>query len=1190
MQKIINQILEGNFEYENGSLDFSCEKIELSLAKGESCEGSFRVYATPGQFATGKVISSDLRMECLTEEFVGSDEEISFAFHGENMEEGDVLKGNFYIISNQGEYYLPFVVSIEHVVLESSIGTIKNLFHFANLAKSSWQEAVALFYSEEFYRVFQGSDASHYPAYRALSAVRGSEQNLEEFLIQINKKQRVEFIPEQEELVLDIPAAGTAEAVTEQELQLVRNGWGYTHLFVECSGDFLFTEKTVLAEEDFVGNRCHLPVFVDGSYCRHGKNFGSIFLYNSYVSLTIPVTVRCGEELTREKAQLNKKRGIVQLMEYYQAFRMKKISTQTWLKETGRLVEKQVAVEENDIPARLFQAQLLITEERYNEAGWILDHVAELLEKKEHPDTWLAYYLYLTTLVHPDADYGKRVTAEVEHIYRKDNTDWRAAWLLLYLSEEYHQSTTGRWLFLEKQFAIGCSSPVLYIEAIVLLNNNPALLRQLGSFEKQVLWYGIRQEVLKPEVIEQFLLLTPKEKEYSPVVFRMLEHIYRKNTDVRVLQEICTLLMKGGKTGRAFFFWYREGVEKQLRITNLFEYYMLSLPLEEKQEIPKTVLMYFSYQNRLDYEHTAYLYDYLLKNEDNYRDILETYRERMTYFCLEQIQKNHINRHLANIYTRLLQPGMITEQIAEPLARLLFANRVKVEDERLRYVYVYQPGSSRPERYVLNNRETWVALYGNDCTVVFEDGAENRFMKSAEYTLEKLMLPGKFLRTVLPLVKNCLPLDLYLCDNERAGLEDAEAVNDRMVRVAESDICEGNLKRELTLRILQYYYETDQMRCLDEYLQRLPGEELTMEERGIALKYMIFRGNYDLAAQWLESYGPYFVDAKLLVRLISPLMERDNMCEDAVLTAAAVYAFRKGKYDSVVLSYLADYYRGMTKNLRDIWKAARAFEVDCYRLCERILVQMLYSGAFVGEKMEIFRYYVSQGAKPEVEEAFLSQCAYDYFTRDRVTEGEVFQEIQAMYSRGEPVRKICRLAFLKYYAEMREERNEKVLELAEQFLKEFLAEGIHLEFFRKYGEIPQVLHDMADKAIIEYHSTPGARVCLHYVFSRQGDEAGEYTAEYMQEVFGSVFVKEFVLFFGETVQYYITEEKNGEEQLTESGTLQKSDIRSEETDSRYQMVNDIVISRNLQDYDTLENLLEEYRKKDFLNGQLFEIR
>lgn len=63
-----------------------------------------------------------------------------------------------------------------------------------------------------------------------------------------------------------------------------------------------------------------------------------------------------------------------------------------------------------------------------------------------------------------------------------------------------------------------------------------------------------------------------------------------------------------------------------------------------------------------------------------------------------------------------------------------------------------------------------------------------------------------------------------------------------MVRVAESDICEGNLKRELTLRILQYYYETDQMRCLDEYLQRLPGEELTMEERGIGPEIYDFQG------------------------------------------------------------------------------------------------------------------------------------------------------------------------------------------------------------------------------------------------------------------------------------------------------------------------------------------------------------
>ena len=150
MQKIINQILEGNFDYENGSLDFSCAKIEISIHKGEVYEGTFHVCGTQGQFTSGTVLSSDLRMECLTTEFVGCDEEIAFCFHGEKLEEGDVVKGNFYIISNHGEYYLPFVASVEHTVLESSVGVVRNLFHFANLAKSDWQEALRLFYSPEF--------------------------------------------------------------------------------------------------------------------------------------------------------------------------------------------------------------------------------------------------------------------------------------------------------------------------------------------------------------------------------------------------------------------------------------------------------------------------------------------------------------------------------------------------------------------------------------------------------------------------------------------------------------------------------------------------------------------------------------------------------------------------------------------------------------------------------------------------------------------------------------------------------------------------------------------------------------------------------------------------------------------------------------------------------------------------------
>ncbi|MCM1056633.1 MAG: DUF5717 family protein [Firmicutes bacterium] len=1194
MQKMISQIREENFDYENGSLDFSCAKIEISLNRGQVYEGSFRIYAAGGKFTDGSVLSSDLRMECLTQEFVGCDVEIQFCFHGENLEEGDVVKGNFYVISNQGEYYLPFVASVEHTLLDSSIGAVRNLFHFANLAKSNWQEAVRLFYSTGFNSIFSGGDAQFAESYRALSVYEGSEQNMEEFLIQVNKKQKVEFLVQEEELLLDTAGADGAYAVAERELTIVRNGWGYTRLYVECIGDFLFTEKEVITDDDFLGNRCMLPVFIDGNLCRQGKNYGQVLLYNCLVTLSVPVTVRIGDGSLRNPQEVARKRCTVQLMELYQAFRMKKISTGTWLKETGKLVEKLVAMDENDVSARLFQAQLLITEERYNEAGWILDHVAELLERGAGSDTLRAYYLYLSTLIHRDKKFVDRVTTEVEHIYREDNANWRVAWLLLYLSEEYHKSVTGRWVFLEKQYTAGCSSPILYIEAVALLNSNPALLRRLGPFERQVIWYGAREELLKPEVVGQLLYLTDKVREYSDVLYRTLKKLYEKKNDVRILQQICALLIKGGKTELKYFEWYRLGVENNLRITNLYEYYMMALDLDVPggipHEIPKVVLMYFSYQNSLDHEHAACLYDYILRNSDRLKDIYETYRLRMEHFCMEQIGKAHINRQLADIYDRLLKPEMITEQTCEPLSRLLFAHLIRVEDERFRKVYVYQPGNRYPKEYSISGGKVWVSLYGGDYTIVFEDAANNRFVKNAEYTIEKLMLPGKFLKALNDFYVDNPELDLYLCTSEKEGVIKSAESAARARRVAESQQVEDSVKRELMLKLLQYYYETDAVEELDGYLGKITPDMFTAEERGNVIRYIVLRGNLELARQWLNAYGPYFIDVKLLVRLIGPLMEKYSMAEDAVLTASAVYAFSRGKYNSTILKYLALYYRGMTKGLRDLWKAAQSFGLDCYHLCENILVQMLYTGSFVGEKMEIFRYYVSQGAKHEVEEAFLAQCSYDYFVKERVTEKDVFDEIERMYLRGEPVKRICKLAFLKYYAENQAELTEAGAELTGRFLEELLKQRIHLEFFREYRRNGKVIQEMADKTIIEYRAEPHTNVCIHYVLLHENGESDEYSAEYMREVYAGVFFKEFILFFGESLQYYITEERGGDEQLTESGTLQKSDIRGNEAESRYHLVNDIVISKTLEDFDTMDHLLEEYYRKEFLDGRLFELK
>ena len=100
----------------------------------------------------------------------------------------------------------------------------------------------------------------------------------------------------------------------------------------------------------------------------------------------------------------------------------------------------------------------------------------------------------------------------------------------------------------------------------------------------------------------------------------------------------------------------------------------------------------------------------------------------------------------------------------------------------------------------------------------------------------------------------------------------------------------------------------------------------------------------------------------------------------------------------------------------------------------------------------------------------------------------------------------------------------------------------------------------------------------------------EYCKEEMKDMFAGICVKEFILFFGERLQFYITEESEGNEQLTKSGTINKSDIAQESFESRFTMLNDIMIGKTLHDYDTVDGLLGEYYKQDFLVDKIFRMR
>lgn len=1169
-----------------GELAFSQESLNFSLKPGERTEGSFTIFAPEGVIAEGWMVSSKLQMECLTEEFVGAEAEVSYRFSSMEMAAGETLDGYFYIISNCGEYELPYRIEIEDDRVESSLGTIKNMFHFANLAKASWEEAVKAFYSPQFKKIFSaGADRQYYNAYKGLSAVPGNEQNMEEFLLETNKKQRVEFVPEKMEVLIDDPVG-----VSEHSISIGRSGWGYTFLGLEAEGDFLRLDKEKVMEYDFLGNQFRLVFYVDGSRLHGGRNYGSIHLTNSYLDITIPVTVVCSVHRQRlHAARKEKKKLLTELMECYCSFRGKKISSRVWMGETEKLVERLAALDTKDIQTGLFRAQLLITQGRFNEVKWQMERLKTAIDEGEYkPEVW-CYYLYLTTLYNEDEDYVEGVSERIGQIYNANRDNWRIAWLMLYLREEYVNSPARRWELLEEQFMKGCSSPILYMEAWHLLEINPTLLMGIGRFETQVLNFAARRKLISQDLFAQVRYHAQKMKGYSERIFFILKDYYEEFPDDETLQAICALLIKGNKTDSVYFPWYSLGVEQELRITKLYEYYMMALPEGYMGEIPKAVLMYFAYQSGMDYRKTAFLYAYIYRKRTEAPEYYIKFCSQMEEFVVRQLSKGRINKDLAYLYRHIITPELLNEERAGILVTLLFTHMVYTDNKKMRHVVVEYAFGGQEYKYPMSDGQGAVPLYGDEYKMFLEDGEGNRYSASIVYRLERMMRPEKLLQMAMPYVTEHAGLDIYLCESNKSFLEITYANVDKFRRIAFSPSMDRRRRNEVILKLIHYYYEQDDLAELEDYLKRLEPEGMTYRERGEAIRFMVIRGMHDKAFQWVKRFGVSGVDVKTVMRMCSRLLSRDGFMENKYMTHMVYYAFHKGKYDSNLIIYLVHFYRGMLWQLEEIWKAAVSFEVETYEICERILVQTMFSGAYIGERTEIFKTYVSGGAKPEVETAFLTQCAYDYFIKEKPMDVFLFMDAARVYERGERLHRVCKLAFLKYFSEHKEEMTPKAERAAGLFLTDLLEDGIYFAFFKEYGGKIPAVETLADKTIIEYRTKPGSRVVIHYMIERGKYTEDDYRQEEMRDMYGGIYVKAFILFFGEKLQYYITEELDEEKQFTQSASVSRGEVLYGREENRFELINDIAAAGALHDYDTLDWLLESYYKKEYMVSKVFRL-
>lgn len=1195
MKDTINRLARGVFEYEPPVIEISEVNIEKSIGINSIYCGELRIKSVAGQTIKGIVSSSNHAVTMDKATFVGTDNAVTYKVDTRGILRGEKIQGSFNVISSGGEMTVTYTFTVADNTAKSSLGSIKNMFHFANLVQTEPEEAYKLFVSDEFEDIFLKDDYELKNRYRLLLygekpkylGVRGNIKHcVEELLISIRKKTPVKLSVSEEHKEYK----SVTEAVTDSVI-ILKNTWGAVNVGVSCDNPCIKPETDYIDEDKFAGSRYELRYFVDPKFLHDGRNYARITLKTLHQQIDISfLLIKEGNVSGGNQERLELQKNLAFLIESYISFRTKKINMAQWTKQSITAIEKIRAIDDENPFYRLIHAQLLTAVRKRDEAKWLIDSVRDYIgDSKEDKASLYSYYLYVNSLFKQDKTYAMDSLKTVKRLYGDGNDEWQVLWVMFYLDDEYEKNKSLKIARIKEQYAKGCVSPVMYLEAALAFAEQPLLLRVFDEFEIQTLIFACRRGIISERLLAHIVETADNRKTYSGLYQKLLKMMYDLSESRALLSIIYKNMIKNANMPKDCFVWIKRAVDADLRITNLYENYMAYCDKKNMSPLPKIILMYFAYNSSLDYRLKAYLFANVLYNRYDDPQTFETYRYQMERFVLDQVNKGHIDVNLSALYKQMLEPSMINEDTSKMLAKILFSYRVTCDNPVVTNVYVKHKETEEIQVSTFVNGEAYINLYTPGAGIVLGDAAGNRYMGSIGYKCEKVFDGDRFIPLAFKYLKNDLWMSLYFCENgKKYGYSEYDMVCCYKNIIHNKNITEY-YRDEFTSRIIDYYYSEYDKDAFDEEYIDIDVDRLSESDRVKVTETYILNGKFREAMDIIRKRGAVSVNPKRLLRMCASLIDGAGGEKDDEVLSICEIVFKQHKYDEAVLKYLVKFYDCSTKDMISLWKAAKDFEIDTSELEERILYQMMFIRSYSPVMAKVFESYYNHGARQRVVEAYIAYNSYNFFVKNMVIDNDVFRVIEHFAGEDTQILDVCKLALLKYYADDIDiiELTKKQQEIAQKLLNEMVERNKIFEFYKKLNRVIAVPHEVLDKTMVEYRTNPDTRVYIHYVLGND-EGSNEYTIENMENVFEGIFVKKYVLFYGDKVQYYITENSGEDEKLTESGSVTNQNVKEDMSQGRYEMINDMLACLELNDSQTMKKMMNSYVMSDMLSKEIFK--
>lgn len=1180
MRARIGQIAAGRFNGTKPILAFSEETIDLSVIEGRSEAGSFVIESTNQIKICGIVYSTNPRMECLNPHFEGEKVRIRYQFNSKGLTEGDACEGKFVIVCNQIEYSLSFCARITRLYAEASTGTVKSLDDFTRLAASNWDEAYHLFYNRNFLNTIPYDNVYERLTYEGFACARPSGQNMEEFLIGVNKKQPVSISVDKSEEIFMASKEPQSGCFT-----ITKDNWGYTEIRLRTDCEFIKLSKPVLTLDDFIGKTYLYEYIIDASAMHAGRNFGRIYIDGVYQSFTIDITAGVRDDdgsISDIAVTKDIKECMVGIMELYTSFRLKRIVTGVWANETISILNHLHALMPDEHMYELMKAQAFIINRQRQEAKWILDDFKHSNPDKKAP-IW-GYYLYLMTLLEREPSYVDNMTHEVELIFYENPDSVLLFWVLLFLRDQYFDDSAGKLKDIKYWVLRGCSSPYLYIEAYYLISQDPYLIKELLVFELRILSWAVKEKALTKELAGAIFEAVDLAGGFDNRVYELLTAAYEICPEAEYVGIICSYLIKGHKNDTCFHKWFELGIENKLRLTGLYESYLLTMNDRQISPVPKIIQMYFSFDNKLPYRKLAVLYNNIIAAKETEPEVYHKYRKAMGRFAMDQVQLRHIDDNLAVLYEDMLELGFINEELSAAFSDIIYTHKLIVFDKRIVRAIIYQNEMKEPQIVPVTDQCAYFELFSNDYVILFEDSRGYRYVKSISYRLQRLMDAEKYLDRCISLSPD---RPQYIVSHFKNVRDYSDFTKDDLKLfkpVFYSESFSDSYKAVMGYRILKYCQLHDYEDYVRPFLQSINFDTLQKDARKYLIDMLVSNRLYEKAYDMAMEYGIDMLAAASKVVLCENALKVQHV-DDDFMVQLAISAFKTGKYSDLVLKYLCENYTGPTDELINLWHAADKFSISSMKLDERILEQGIYTQIEPEKISDIFMEYYKRAGNEKLILAYISLVAHGYLHSGGCKADFIFDIIEKRFIGNRTLNDACQLALLKHFAE-KTDITQAELEIEDTLLKYYIYNNMYFDFFARLDYRLLEKYFLYDKAFLQYESTPGTHVVLHYSRDEDGEE---FNSEDMVEMYDGIYVKTFVIFFGELIRYYITEEHDNSIEVKESNRLTCNNIPGDNDHSRYNLINEMIISDTLSDETTLKSNIDEYKRLDAATKQLFKL-